>query len=179
MDDSKVMINRAPVLTLWGAVVAERLGHDADAALTLGKCLAGLNAQAKGRAIGLFGEPKKDYNVSGTPKKIGLGEEFWVTVCGRPLPAKNTEAGVRAVIKDRPIDADKVRKYLESKFGEELPAVREAMTHLAEAFDEDELDDVAYVLYEEFRPQIEKGRRGWGQKGVLDLDKIRGLVERA
>ena len=29
-------INRVPVLTLWAAVVAERLGHPADTALTLG-----------------------------------------------------------------------------------------------------------------------------------------------
>ena len=32
-----IMINRAPVLTLWGAVVAERLGHNSDAALSFGK----------------------------------------------------------------------------------------------------------------------------------------------
>lgn len=39
-----VKINRAPVLTLWATVVAERLGYDRDAALTLGKSVAGLNA---------------------------------------------------------------------------------------------------------------------------------------
>ena len=43
MADNAIQINRAPVLTLWGAVVAERLGHDPDAALTLGKAMAGLN----------------------------------------------------------------------------------------------------------------------------------------
>jgi len=31
-----VSINRAPVLTLWAAVVAERLGFDREEALTLG-----------------------------------------------------------------------------------------------------------------------------------------------
>jgi len=34
-----VMINRAPVLTLWAAVVAEMLGFDYDEALTLGPLL--------------------------------------------------------------------------------------------------------------------------------------------
>jgi len=33
---SSVMINRAPVLTLWAAVVAEMLGFDYDEALRLG-----------------------------------------------------------------------------------------------------------------------------------------------
>src|SRR5262245_24241278 len=46
--------NRAPVLMLWAAVVAQRLGFDEDEALTLGKALAGLNAQAKGRRLGIF-----------------------------------------------------------------------------------------------------------------------------
>jgi len=44
-----VTINRAPVLTMWASVVAERLGFDEDAALTLGKAVAGLTAQHKGR----------------------------------------------------------------------------------------------------------------------------------
>ena len=44
MATHTVTINRAPVLTLWAAVVAERLGYDHEAALTLGKGIAGLNA---------------------------------------------------------------------------------------------------------------------------------------
>ena len=35
MGEKVVMVNRAPGLTLWGAVVAERMGFDHDAALTL------------------------------------------------------------------------------------------------------------------------------------------------
>jgi hypothetical protein len=35
MATHQVKINRAPVLTLWAAVVAERLGNDHEAALTL------------------------------------------------------------------------------------------------------------------------------------------------
>jgi hypothetical protein len=49
-----VAVNRAPVLTLWAAVVARRLGFDEYEALSLGKALAGLNAQAKGRRLGVF-----------------------------------------------------------------------------------------------------------------------------
>jgi len=47
-------INRAPVLTLWAAVVAERLGFAWEEALRLGRAVAGLNAYAKGKALGLF-----------------------------------------------------------------------------------------------------------------------------
>jgi hypothetical protein len=175
MADS-ILVNRAPVLTLWGAVVAQRMGFDEDAALTLGKALAGLNAQSKGRSLGIFGPPKAP-EEGGKPKKKGLGEEFWVEVCGRPVPAKNTEAGVRAVTGDKPLDPAAVRRYLESKFGEAMPEVVAAMTALAEAFEPGDLTAAAYGLYERFRPQIASGQRGWGQKGELDLGLIRRLAQ--
>jgi len=171
-----VAINRAPVLTLWAMVVAERLGYDRDAALTLGKCLAGLNAQAKGRRLGIYASPK-GVERGGVPKKVGLGEDFWIQLCGRPLPAKNTADGIRAVIKDAPIKPAQVAKYLGQKFGDDVERVREAMADLAEAFDPDDLNDRAYGLYEAFRPKIPPGVRGWGAKGELDLDLIRSLAD--
>jgi hypothetical protein len=36
-SNERIRINRAPVLTLWAAVVAERLGFGHDTALTLGR----------------------------------------------------------------------------------------------------------------------------------------------
>ena len=51
---SGLEINRASVLTLWAAVVAEQLGFDRGEALTLGRALAGLNACSKGVSLGLF-----------------------------------------------------------------------------------------------------------------------------
>ena len=47
-------VNRAPVLTLWAAVVAERLGFEPEEALTLGRALAGLTAHEKGVRLGIF-----------------------------------------------------------------------------------------------------------------------------
>ncbi len=54
MTTRTISINRAPVLTLRAAVVAQRLGFDENVGLTLGKVVAGLNAQAKGRRLGIF-----------------------------------------------------------------------------------------------------------------------------
>lgn len=178
MAGNVVMVNRAPVLTLWGAVVAERLGCDWDAALTLGKGVAGLNAQSKGRMLGIYGPPKA-LERGGQPRKVGLGEDFWVEVCGRGVPAKYTEDGVRAVVKDKPIDPGQVERYLTGKFGDGLAEVRAAMTELAEAYEPDALAEESYALYEAFRPKIAPGRRGWGQKGELDPDFIRSLAEQA
>jgi hypothetical protein len=170
----QITINRAPVLTLWAAVVAEGAGYDAEAALTLGKCVAGLNAQSKARRLGIYGPPKGPEGRP--PRKVGLGEEYWVEICGRPVPVKDTDDGVRAVVKDKPIDPGKVRTYLEGKFGDQLRAVRDAMAELAAAFPPDGLQQRAFSLYERFRPEIPRGRRGWGAKGELDLELIRSLA---
>jgi hypothetical protein len=178
MAENVVMINRAPVLALWAAVVAERLGYDHAAALTLGKAVAGLNAQAKGRRLGFYRKPGAG-EAGKPPKKAGLGEEFWVSLCGRPVPAKQTEDGIRAVVRDQPIDPASVERYVESKFGDSLKAVRRAMESLASAYPPAELEQVAFGLYERFRPEIAEGKRGWGQAGELNLERIRSLAKRA
>jgi hypothetical protein len=43
MAKKKIKINRAPVLTLWATIVAERLGYKKDESLTFGKAIARIN----------------------------------------------------------------------------------------------------------------------------------------
>ncbi len=170
-----IAVNRAPVLTLWAGVVAERLGYEREAALSLGKALAGLNAQSKGRRLGIY---KPAERIEGRPpKKKRRGESFWVGLLGRPIPAIATEHGIRAVEGDRAIDPAGVERYLQGKFGEALQSVRRAMEELARSFDPEELALKAFSLYEGFRPEIPSGVRGWGAKGELDLDRIRELAK--
>ena len=66
--------------------------------------------------------------------------------------------------------------YLESKFGESLSLARAAMRDLAKAFRPEQLRTNAFRLYEEFRPAIPEGVKGWGAKGNLDIDRIRSLA---
>jgi len=173
MTQNPILINRAPVLTLWAAVVAERLGFDREAALSLGKTLAGLNAQAKGRRLGIY-KPAERVE-SKPPRKAPLGEEFWVELLGRMIPAKNTGVGIRAVDKEKPVEPGPVLRYLSDKFGEALEQAENAMRELASAYEPAELNDKAFALYEHFRPVIPEGIRGWGAKGELRLDSIRAL----
>src|SRR5262249_29274824 len=88
MSSKTISINRAPVLTLWASVVAERLSFDEDESLSLGKALAGLTAQTKGRRLGLY-KPHEEGAKEAREKE--RGEEFWIELCGRPLPERNTE----------------------------------------------------------------------------------------
>jgi hypothetical protein len=170
----KIEINRAPVLTLWAAVVAERLGHDPEAALTLGRGLAGLNAQSKGRRLGIF-EKKKDKAAGKATKEVRSMNLTMVPLLGRLIPALQTPHGLRASAGDVPIEPGSVQSYLEQKFGEHLDAVRAEMKQLAGTFTPRQLESEAFVLYEKFRPQIPEGKKGWGAKGVLDLALLRSL----
>ena len=92
------------------------------------------------------------------------------------MPAINTTDGVRAVIKNQPIESKSAERYLESKFGESLSTVPAAMRDLAKAFKPDQLRTDAFSLYEQFRPAIPEGVRGWGAKGKLDIERIRSLA---
>jgi hypothetical protein len=176
MPTHKVQINRSPVLTLWATVVAERLGYDHEAALTLGKAVAGLNAQSKGRRLGIFEEPTDPHEARG-PSEREPGGPFLVAVLGRSVPSISTEDGVRATLKGQPIDPKRVRRYLVQKFGRELGNVRAAMEDLAKAYPPDQLAAQAYTLYEQFRPDVPEGKKGWGAAGQLDLDSIRSLAQ--
>jgi hypothetical protein len=164
-----IPINRAPVLTLWAAVVAQRLGFDEDEALTLGKALAGLNAQAKGRRLGIF---KQQEEKAKKVREKERGQRFLIEVLGRPAPATNTGDGIRAVRGRNPIDPDSVRSYLSDKFGDDLARVQSAMQRLARSYKPQEFAHDAYRLYERFRPDIPAGKKGWGAKGDLDLGLI-------
>ena len=170
-----VEVNRAPVMTLWAAVVAELLGFDRDEALTLGKTVAGLNAQAKGQSLGIF---KPAEHRTEEARKKPEGEPFSVELLGRAVPVVSTPDGVRATSKGKPVQPAKVQDYLQRRFGDALPEVRAAMADLAMAFAPDELVERAYDLYVGFRPGIPAGKRGWGAKGPLDTDRIRSLATR-
>jgi len=172
-NNLSIMINRAPVLTLWAATVAERLGFARDEALSLGKAVAGLTAQSKGRRLGIYkAAPQEIKKARGRPR----GEEFFVELAGKPVPAVNTEDGVRAVVKDKRITAESAERYLESKFGESLGTVREAMRELAKSYGAEELAQNAFYIYVKFRPAIPEDATGWGANGRLDVGRIRSLA---
>jgi hypothetical protein len=176
MANKKIKINRAPVLTLWAAVVAERLGYDEETALTLGKAVAGLNAQSKGRRLGIYEEKTAEKRDEEKKKEKPAKFEF-IEIVGRGVPTVKTHQGLRAAIKGEQIDPQIVTKYLQQKFGDDLDEARAAMRKLAKSYTPQQLESNAYDLYEKFRPEIPAGKKGWGAKGDLDLDYIRSLAK--
>jgi hypothetical protein len=163
MTEPTIQINRAPVLTLWAATVAERLGFNHHEALSLGKAVAGLTAQSKGRRLGIYKPVPQELKKARAQKR---GEEFSIDILGRAVPAINTPDGVRAVSKNQPIDAKSAERYLASKFGELLPAARAAMRDLAKSFSPEQLSQIAFSLYEKFRPAIPQASPAGAPKAI-------------
>ncbi len=176
MPKSKITINRAPVLTLWAAVVAERSGYDRQAALTLGRGLAGLNAQSKGQRLGIYEKKKEESSGKEGKREKGAKLES-VRIMGREVPTVHTAKGLRAAAGDKAIEPESVQKYLEQKFGDDLQAAWTAMQTLAKSYPPTQLETIAFSLYEKFRPEIPEGKKGWGAKGELDLDRISSLAK--
>jgi hypothetical protein len=91
----RLRVNRAPVLTLWAAVVAERLGFDRDEALTLGRAVAGFNAYSKGKSLGLF--HPRPAETKRARRRLAKGRAIEVALLHRAVPARRTPDGVRAL----------------------------------------------------------------------------------
>jgi hypothetical protein len=170
-----IYINRAPVLTLWAAVVAERLGFRRDEALTLGRAVAGLNAYSKGVSLGLFRPSPK--SVKERRKRLTRGQRLKVDVLRRAVPVIRTPDGLRALSGGRPISPTSVQRYLQGKFGEHLAAARAAMRRFARSVPPNTLAANGFALYVKFRPGVAAGVKGWGARGNLDITLIRRLTK--
>jgi hypothetical protein len=171
-----IRINRAPVLALWAAVVAECLGHDRNAALTLGQALAGLNAHAKGVRLGLYAPPSDEVSAARHAARAATKGMTEVELLGRRIPAVETPDGLRAFVKGTPASPEAVERYLHGKFGDALDEVRRAMERLARAHAPGDLAANGFKLYEAFRPAVPSDVKGWGAKGVLDIGRILALA---
>ena len=167
---SVVKINRAPVLTLWGVVVAEALGHSHATALTFGKYVAGKGAFAKAKRLGLAEDRAPD------KRRRSPDDPAYVLFMGAEVPVVETKDGPRAITGGKPIDPAAVERYLAQKFGEDLGATVAAMETLATSRAKAALAREAFGLYEKFRPAIPAGAQGWGKAGEMDLAVIKKLA---
>jgi hypothetical protein len=162
-----ITVNRAPVLTLWAAVVAERLGHPPDTALTLGRAVAGAAARVKARNVG------REERKPETGKLTEVHVTAPVLLLGKTIRLLPTEDGeLRAADGDLPADAAAVARYLTKAFGEHLNRVKVAMVELAARHEPHEVNRIGFRLYEGFRPDVPPGAEGWGAKAVLEVEKI-------
>jgi hypothetical protein len=155
-----VRVNRAPVLTLWAAIVAERLGHGPDTALTLGRFVAGSSARAKARRLGIIDEVQDAEERRIRAAALKPRRQI-IRLLGREVPVLAAPDGtLRAEDDGKPASSKSVHTYIARAFGDRLPEVRAAMEGLAAALSPEELNRLGFRLYERFRPDVPDGAQG-------------------
>ena len=151
-----IHIHRAPVLALWGAVVAERLGYNRNTALTLGHALADLGESPL------------------------LNGATAVELLGQSIPTVETRSGLRALVVHMPCSPALAEQYLKNMFGDALEEVRAGMERLAQAHSPSDLMKDGLKLYEAFCPKVPSNGQDAGRGGeVFRLGRLLALARRA
>jgi hypothetical protein len=166
-----VWINRGPVLNLWVAVVAVRQGFTFEEGLSFGKAVTTMYAQTKGRRLGII-------KGAGEAQEAEMEGVELFRVFNTELPARRVKDGLQAVSENKLLAPGPIKAFLSKAFAHNWELARSAMEMLADAYEAEELGAECYNLYVRFRPNIQDGVKGWGQKGLLDLSFISGMLVR-
>ena len=169
-----IAVNRAPVLTLWAPIVAERLGYPSDTALTLGRAVCSASARTKARRLGIADEAREPAErraaAAGLKPRV-----LTIRLLGREVPViAAADGSLRADDNGKLPSAKSVQTYITRAFGDRLPEVRSTIEAVAASLAPEELNRVGFRLYEKFRPDVPDGAQGWGAKGELRVERIRG-----
>jgi hypothetical protein len=164
-SEDSILINRAPVLELWAATVTSFLYPTIswETSLSAGSAISTLCA------IGAI--EKKD--PSATKKQRREQPDDELEVMGFHLKM----ADGQALVGDEPKKANE--SALMKKFGEEAyERVKSAFTETLQLWtgQGEELSVRAFHCYEDFRPTVPKGQKGFGRKGMLDLQTVKDAV---
>lgn len=170
-----IIINRAPVLQLWASCVAQFVHPELswETCLSAGSAIATITAIAKGRSIGTV-EPKdpekkkeaqrdkKDTDVIEVMQfKLHVKDGLVVVSSGDNKGKPGSEGALRA------------------KFGEgNYERAKKAFEQSLQSWkgDESGLNEQAFGFYEDFRPSVAAGQKGWGRKGELNLETVQQAV---
>jgi hypothetical protein len=178
--DGLIMVNRAPVLHLWGACVTQLLYPQLawSTCLSAGGAISAICAVAKGRSIGRIKEQSEEKKSKIKDKEAENEEESDVL---EVMQFKLERKDDKILFSGAPQggNEDALRRKFPS--GEKYELLKASFNNLLAKWKggEEGLRKAAFGMYEEFRPNVSKGQKGWGRKGLLDLDVVRKSVEKA
>jgi hypothetical protein len=149
-----IRVNRAPVLTLWAAIVVERLSDPPDTALTLGRFVAGSSVRAKAWCVGIADEAQEAEERRMRASELKPQRQT-IRLLGRDVPVLPAADGtLRAEDDGKPASPKSVQTYIARAFGARLPEVRAATGTVAVSLPPEERNRIGFRLYKRFRPNV-------------------------
>ncbi|KAI6794649.1 hypothetical protein KC332_g16421 [Hortaea werneckii] len=173
-----ITITRAPVLELWASCVAQFIYPSASwkTCLSVGGAISTITAVAKGRSIGTIEKPdpgKAEERRRERQQKAENEQLEDIEAMGFHLRLKDGQA----LVGDKPKAGNE--GALSKKFGQDqYEMAKRAFQNAMDSWKgrESELDREAFKMYEEFRPTVPPGQKGWGRKGQLNLESVKSAI---
>jgi hypothetical protein len=173
-----ILINRSPVLTLWGTIVAQVLYPKATLteALSLGSAVAAQLSKAKGTSLGIYqDEEGKAGGRKGDGHGVVVADDSLLEfhLLGFVVHGREGPDGLRAIA-NQGLEQDPYKTWnlLQRRFGDALGFVMDRMERAAALAGREQLESSAYHYYMHIRPEIPDGTKGWGAHGRLYTDRL-------
>ncbi|KAF9464476.1 hypothetical protein BDZ94DRAFT_1162134 [Collybia nuda] len=160
------VVNRAPLMTAWATVVAERIGFKREEALSIASAYTEMNAVTKGVSLGIH-KHGEERNMEATKG----GSQSYVELMGRRPLYRNQVDQWRALSSGSPIQPSIAFSYISRAFRQTTPHVIGSLRLLAASFTVDEINSKAWSLYANFRPVVDE----WGRRSEVKCSTILGL----
>ncbi|GLB33886.1 hypothetical protein LshimejAT787_0107700 [Lyophyllum shimeji] len=190
LKNKSTVVNRAPLMMAWATVVAERLGFRREEALSIASVYTEMNAVMKGVSLGIY-ESGKERGM----EAVKGGSQSYIELMGRryvhcmnfsvtypfstsermwllriPLYQTQTQQW-RALSNGSPVKPSTAFSYISRAFRQTTPWIVGALKLLADSFSPEELNNVAWGLYAEFRPTVDR----WGARSEVHCSEILDL----
>ncbi|KAF8195809.1 hypothetical protein K438DRAFT_785329 [Mycena galopus ATCC 62051] len=168
LKTKSTVVNRAPLMTAWSTLVAERLGFQREEALSIASVYTEMNAVSKGVSMGIY--------KPGTQFKRGIeavkgGSQPYVELMGRRPLFKTQNSQWRALSNGTAVQPSTAFSYISRALRQTTPHIIGALRLLSESFTPTELNVQGFALYADFRPEV----KGWGERAEVKCETILGL----
>ncbi|KAF7292392.1 Glutamine synthetase [Mycena chlorophos] len=166
LKTKSTVVNRAPLLTAWATLVAERVGFQREEALSIASVFTELNAISKGIAIGKY-KKSAAAGMEASPK----GTQPYVDLMGRRPLYQNQNSQWRGLSGGKAVQPSTAFSYISRALRQTTPHVIGAMKLLLETYTIQEINAKGWGLYADFRPDV----NGWGDRAEVRCSTILGL----
>ncbi|KAJ7908275.1 hypothetical protein B0H13DRAFT_2016861 [Mycena leptocephala] len=166
LKTKSTVVNRAPLMTAWSTLVAERLGFQREEALSIASVYTEMNALAKGVSMGIYKQ-----GMDKGAEALKEGSQPYVELMGRRPLYKTQNSQWRALLNGTAVQPSTAFSYISRALRQTTPHIIGALRLLAESFTPQEINTKAWGLYAEFRPEV----TGWGERAEVKCETILGL----